>query len=425
MRRFVRFLMSALAALVLVSPLVALAAPGSLDDSFGGDGKKTTDFFDRDDRPHGLLTLANNKTVLVGNVYVDDSDRDIGIARYTPGGKFDPDFSGDGKRTIDLGSTGDGAFDVAGYRRGKIVMAGSVDEDSALVRVKKGGGLDSSFGTGGIAIHDLGNSDQLIALAVQPDGKIVAVGSSFLIDNGVVSVARFNPNGTLDTNSDANPGVSFSQDGIKEIDFGYQYQDGMDIALQDDGRILVGAALGGSSDNSQDFAAARLRSQGALDDSFGNGGKKIIAMDPLDDELSGLALDSLERVVLVGTYEQERIEIVRLKRSGGLDDSFSTDGRRIVDDDEPLSGNAVAVQENDRIIVAGSEGTSPNTTFSVARFKVNGTLDSSFGNAGFKRATFLGADTGRDVAIDPLGRIVVSGDTGSPEDFAVARLKSH
>jgi uncharacterized delta-60 repeat protein len=132
-------------------------------------------------------------------------------------------------------------------------------EDRTLLNA---GALDLTFGTGGkvltdfpIAAHDFG-----LGLAIQADGKVVVVGQSSNADFvGKFAVARYNPNGTLDT--------TFGSGGIITTEFGPGGSDASSVALQSDGKIVVAGGANG------DFALARYNSNGTLDAGFGAGGK--------------------------------------------------------------------------------------------------------------------------------------------------------
>ena len=129
--------------------------------------------------------------------------------------------------------------------------------------------LDPTFGTGGTVRTDFaGNIDEANAVVIQPNGQIIAAGSSFSNSKTVEDfiVARYNANGTLDKR--------FGKNGKITTDFFRNVDSISAIAIQPDGRILVAgvAQLGGSGGTPRVFALARYRSDGSPDTSFGNGG---------------------------------------------------------------------------------------------------------------------------------------------------------
>jgi uncharacterized delta-60 repeat protein len=217
-------------------------ADGTLDTTFSGNGLKTTNFggFDYAD---GVAIQADEKIVVGGSAALD-----FAVARYNAHGTLDPSFSGDGKQTTDLGGYDDGGS-LAIQPDGGIVLVGegTVDgnPDFGLARYDAtDGGLDPSFSHDGLKTTDFGPSDAALGVAVQPDGRIVAVGDSHADLGGDFALARYNANGTLDT--------GFSGDGRLFTAFGDHpaFAAGA-VAIQPNGKIV---AAGVAGDN---FALAR------------------------------------------------------------------------------------------------------------------------------------------------------------------------
>ena len=180
----------------------------------------------------------------------------------------DPDstFASDGIVTTDFAPTGnDFGEAVAIQPDGKIVVAGTSFNGStyvfALARYSTNGDLDPTFGSGGRVTTAIGNmDDRATAVAIQPDGKIVAAGSSFTNGTGYgFALVRYNPDGSLDN--------TFSGDGIQHDDISAGSDEAYSIALQPDGKIvLAGYANNGSSND--DFALLRYNPDGTLDNTF-------------------------------------------------------------------------------------------------------------------------------------------------------------
>jgi uncharacterized delta-60 repeat protein len=231
---------------------------GSLDTSFSGDGRVCTGF--GGDREGALaVAIQNNafpgdhrtRIVVAGTTDDDDCpldcDYDFALGRYYSNGSLDTSFGGDGKVTTGFLSSEDVAAAVAIQTDGRIVAAGHTistgDSDFALARYKSDGSLDGSF-EGGTLVTEMGEEDEAEALAIQPDGRIVAVGWS---TPGYFALSRYNTDGSLHT--------SFSGDGRLRTPF-----DGAawatDVAIQADGRI-VAAGRTESEDGDYDFAMAR------------------------------------------------------------------------------------------------------------------------------------------------------------------------
>ncbi|MCI0529632.1 MAG: hypothetical protein L0Y56_19490, partial [Nitrospira sp.] len=194
------------------------AAPGDLDPTFGTGGKAITDF-GGSDQASAIALQANGKIVVAGSSEIDGF-LDFALARYNTDGSLDTSFGTAGKVTTDFGGSNGGAFAVALQQDGRIVAAGrtfiffGLTSDFALARYNTDGSLDTSFGTAGKVTTDFGgNNDGVFAVALQADGKIVAVGSSQIgIMNSDFALARYNPDGSLDS--------SFGSGGMVTTDFG-------------------------------------------------------------------------------------------------------------------------------------------------------------------------------------------------------------
>lgn len=229
--------------------LVRYDTNGNLDTSFGSDGKVTTAISSGvgDDYVYSVVIQPDGKIVVAGQA--TGSNFDFALARYNTDGALDTNFDSDGKVITAIGSSIDAAYSVAIQSDGKIVAAGaSVDnkEDFALVRYNANGSLDTDFGTGGKVTTDIGSDDDLAnSVAIQADGKILAAGYSYG-NNTDFALARYNADGTLDTNFGADGKVTTAIGGTDV---------GVSVAIQSDGNIV----LAGHSDNGSnyDFAVAR------------------------------------------------------------------------------------------------------------------------------------------------------------------------
>ena len=241
------------------------ASDGTLDPDFGG-GKRTTDLGGID-HAHAVALDAFGRIVVAG-LTGPPGDADFAVARYRgiDGSLDKPGFGPDGYRETDLGSAGDSANAVAIQPDGKIVLAGvttATSSDFALARYNDDGSLDTTFsGDGKLTTDFAANHDIGTGVAVQPDGRIVVAGFSFSsTTNNDFAVARYNPDGSLDT--------SFSGDGKQMTDLGSN-DIATSIALQPDGNIV----LAGYSEPSQltgNFAIARYQGGGVPPDSDGDG----------------------------------------------------------------------------------------------------------------------------------------------------------
>ena len=277
---------------------------GSLDTSFG-DGGIVTTIFPAGSYASDVALQADGKIIAAGTFFVDfnpgeSSDTDFALARYNPDGTPDVTFGNAGQVTTDFLGFEDDAFSVLIQPDGKIVAVGSANDpatfyDFAAVRYLSNGTIDTTFGVGGEVRTDFGdqNFDRARSAALQPDGRIVAVGFATTHNGGVqnFAVARYTSNGVLDT--------TFSRDGLTQIDFGNCCQSATKVLLQSDGKIIVvGGSNGESSDD--DFLLARLSARGSLDNTFGVGGEVRTSFGDLNGGANGAALQADGKIVAVG-----------------------------------------------------------------------------------------------------------------------------
>src|SRR5262249_9600003 len=235
---------------------------GSLDSSFGTGGKVTTDF-GRLERNPAVAIQPDGKIVSAG-MSESGPAGDIALARYNTDGSLDTSFGIGGTLTTDLGNYEAGSAMVL-QPDGKIVVGGltyvgvyGTNAAFLLVRYNPDGSIDSTFGSGGAVITLIGVYCGLHDIALQPDGKIVAVGSAYRTGFSTqdFAVARYNPDGSLD--------ASFGSGGTLTTDItGFQVATA--LAIQTDGRVCVaGYASTSLSDSAYDFALVRYNSDGTL-----------------------------------------------------------------------------------------------------------------------------------------------------------------
>jgi uncharacterized delta-60 repeat protein len=347
-------------------------------------------------------------------------------------GDLDSRFGNGGVAITDFSQTGDYAYSVAVQADGKIVLSGQSgvypDLHSALVRYNKNGRLDSTFGTRGkVVVRFNANSDYLFKVALQSDGKIVGVGST---NATAFLLARFNADGSLDQ--------TFGTNGSVETTFGDQTAEARAVALQADGKIIVvGVSGAGSYSELNDFVLARYNSDGSLDQTFGTGGKvktHFPGVDNTGSSATSVALQPDGKLV-VGGYRKEsdrtphEFALARYNSNGTLDSAFGQAGKvmtRLGLGD--AYSFAIALQSNGRIVLAGYSATTLDHDFSLVGYTANGTVDSTFGNGGFVTTDFFGAtdDIAYAMTMQSDGKLLLAGRTGEyPEnDFALARYSS-
>src|SRR5437773_9251924 len=207
------------------------------------------------------------KIIAAGTVFVDfnpgeSSNTDFALARYTPDGIPDATFGNAGQASTDFLGLEDDAFSILIQPDGKIVAVGSANDpatfyDFAAARYLSNGTIDTTFGVAGKVSNDFGVAgfDRAQSAALQADGRIVAAGFAISQNGGVqnFAVARYTSSGVLDT--------TFSRDGITQIDFGSCCQSATNVLLQSDGKIItVGGSKGEPSKD--DVLRARWNQRG-------------------------------------------------------------------------------------------------------------------------------------------------------------------
>ena len=403
----------------------ASSPPGSLDTTFGGDGIVVTDI-GGSDLPREVLVQPNGKVVVVGQTAWDPTVGRIAFAivRYSVDGSLDTSFGTGGRVTTDLGLRAlpgaaallpDGRILAAGFRFG-------TTEDFALVRYTTQGGLDASFGQGGVVTTDFGGTrDEAWGLVVQRDGKIVVAGHRFTGASGSgpadFALARYDGSGNLDS--------SFGSGGRVVTDLG-QSDLVWDAVIQPDGKIVVAGSTGAGfpSEGPTKIALARYTQTGSLDPTFDGDG--IAIPDAAPEAAEAVALQSDGKLV-VSTRHGVRFAVARFTTNGQLDTRFGEDGFAA---SEPLRGTLpvdVALQRNGKIVAAGVDyGAGDRIGYVVARFLPSGASDLRFGTDGVAKASVGSGAWAMTMAVAPDQRLVTAGavgmNPGSTADFAVTRF---
>ncbi len=267
------------------------------------------------------------------------------------------------------------------------------------------GDLDTSFGTGGRVTTSFGSFyDEIDGLALQSDGKIVAGGYvEPSSTNSDFGLARYNLDGSLDT--------SFGTGGKATTAFGSSDDWISGVTMQPDGKIL--AAGRASVGSIGEFGLARYNTDGSLDTSFGAGGKVTTAIGS-NSAGRGLALQPDGKIVVSGytyTGSTDLFALARYKADGSLDSSFGTGGTVTTAFAGGYDvGYRVALQPDGKILVVGFDYDGTRVYFALARYDANGSLDTSFGSGG-KVTTAIGSsvDSARDVKVQADGKIVAVG----------------
>lgn len=387
---------------------------GDLDPAFGVGGKILTDFGGADEA-RGVAVQADGKIVAAGVTTLVGGG--FAVARYNTNGSLDSGFGSGGKVQTSFGGL-EAAQAVAIQPDARIVVAGEVfipgggHTRFALARYSANGSLDPTFGAGGKVVTDLLASSRARSVAIQPDGKIVAVGSKLVgpgNDRDFAAV-RYNPDGSLDT--------SFGGAGYVITRFTSAFDQAEAVLSQPDGKIVAAGVANAFSPSTQDFALARFNPDGSLDGSFGVAGK----VDTQDTRAAGawsVAIQPDRKLVVAGGI------VARYNADGSLDTTFGANGKVALAG--ASSARVVLVQRDLKLALAGTFSTSATNDFLLVRLKVDGSVDTTFGVNGQTRTDFASnEDDVTAAALQSDGRIVVAGwsrpqDPSAPPNFALAR----
>lgn len=433
-----------LVAVVWATP--AEATPGDLDRTFGAGGTVVTNLTEWSDGVADVAIQANGRIVVVGRT-IGRRYGEFGLARYRADGRLDASFGDDGIVTTNMAKREDSATAVAIQPDGRIVVVGTANIRKrwvfAIARYDREGTLDAGFGRGGkVRIgFTQGGDDAAADVAIQPDGKIVVVGTSFQLDR--FALARLDRDGTLDT--------TFDDDGKVTTNAGDGTDSGGAVAIQPDGRIVV-AGQSWTLSGWDGIDVVRYETDGKVDPTFGTDGIATVDLtegsDGAGDMASGVAIQPDGKIVVAGDAGgaaefTSGFGLARFDDDGTPDATFHGDGKVVTNftrwDD---SASDLAIQADGTIVAVGVAGYSWDTvaTFALVRYDPDGTLDGSFGDHGKLRTRFptIASDDpvgivgawAAGVALQPDGKIVVAGSAARVVDghmdgrFALARYRA-
>jgi uncharacterized delta-60 repeat protein len=358
-----------------------------------------------------------------------------------------------GKVTTKIGDSS-GAMAVLAQPDGKIVVAGVTvktgDPDIALVRYNGDGSLDTSFaGTGIVTTNIAGrirSAEWVRGAVLQPDGKIVVAGYTETYGDPAMSISlvRYNQDGRLDT--------TFSGTGIVTTTDPDRNFMGNSIALQSDGKIIIGGCTTLYSRlvyGPLVTLLVRYNSDGSVDTSFGINGLRV---DEGMKCVQGIALQADGKILVTGAKEvggnnlASVLAVARYNVDGNRDVNFAGTGIVYTEVGSEVgssnTGNSIALQSDGKILVAGSSySPTRGNDFALVRYNSNGSLDTSFAEGGKLTTDFgLESDLAYGISVQPGGKILMVGESLSvrknPEpypgfymagniDFALVRYNSN
>lgn len=284
------------------------------------------------------------------------------------------------------------------------------------------GSLDPTFGSSGIVTTDVDQVQNYgYGSVMQPDGKIVVVGGSYGPVDTVFTVLRYAGDGALDP--------TFGAGGIVQLNFNGLEAQGLEIALQTDGRIVVGGIATGTN---YDFGLARLMPDGSLDSSFDGDGYMITNAGPSYDLICSVLVQPDGRILIAGIAFSPGANswaIMRFEADGSPDTTFGTNGiaSEPADTATTTLPTAMALQPDGKILMAGRQGSAGTEDFGLTRRNADGTPDLSFGNNGWAIWDINSTiDQPGSLLIQPDGKIILCGVSTmniAPFDWGVTLLR--
>jgi uncharacterized delta-60 repeat protein len=335
---------------------------GSPDSSFATHGKAMHTVGALPLTVHAMVVQPDGRIIVAGGTRMVSGYDDWLLVRLRANGTLDPDFDTDGMVMAGFGTKPDQVTALALQPDGKLVAAGfmtnaSNQTDFVLARYNSHGSPDAGFGIGGQVIRSVGSFDKFFAVVVQPDGKLLAAGYS----DGKLALARYMPDGNYDQ--------LFGIAGFAVLPVNTTMS-ATDLKLQPDGKILVAGYSYTGASTSSVLTLVRLHANGTPDDSFDTDGIVTAGVGPTENQLKAVEVQKDNKIVVAGTAytgTSGSIVVMRYLPDGKPDPGFNGDGKllmhingtsnvlaamKLVDNRIYLAGSTVTGNLNDFLLVA-------------------------------------------------------------------------
>jgi uncharacterized delta-60 repeat protein len=404
----------------------AAAAPGDLDTTFGTGGKVLIGVGTGQNDLTRAMTIDSAGNIYVAGIAASTTSNDFAVIRLLPSGQLDSTFGTGGKKVVDIGTnTNDRAIAMTLDSTGNVYLAGVTDlntrDQFTVVRLTKAGAIDLLFGASGHALVDnpTTSNDSCCAIALESDGSIFLTGSTVLQGKQNLKLAKL---------TSAGDATGFGGVGYATANFNGNSTTTVAIIPDVSGDLNLAGTVAASGNI--DMALIRFDSSGALETGFHSGGASYADISSLDLS-AAMVRDKSGNFYIVGRAGSPMtgIGIAKFDKLGTLVDDFGTNGvEQLV-----LPGKTVAYANDLKIdgdgnlyIAATTNGTS--TTITPAIVAVDGqtgALISGFGTDGLATADVPAVNYAGDaVILDPArNRVCIAserGDLQTPAKFAVA-----
>jgi uncharacterized delta-60 repeat protein len=365
---------------------------------------------------NSLLNILPCRKLTVSSVYLALLLLLFNLPVLAAAGDLDRSFGQDGI-TLPVGGSFTSAFSLAVQADGKILAGGYAGNSFAVARFFPNGALDTNFGNGGrvtTAFTEFNAFGGIITdLAVLTDGKIVAVGEISVPDltsfRRNLMVVRYNADGSIDTTFNGTGKYMYAAGGLAVTAQG--------VAALAGGKFLVAGYAGGTFDGNVPYKPLLFRFGGSgLDSTFGNGGIVVTQVSSTNGiKIGSLALQPDGKIVTGGIGSAQTgigINLIRYNADGSIDTSFGNNGFVLVDDNHFILDNVtILIQPDGEILAAATYFIGGNTAdFAVLRFNSDGSPDADFGTNGRVVTSITNAfDDVLTAALQENGRIIIAG----------------
>ncbi len=403
----------ALLLLALFGTSVFVAAAGGFNEGIAVHGLPGAS-----ESPLAVAVQPDGKIVIAGSTTDNTSlEEDLLLMRLNTDGSLDTSFSGDGFFSLNQAVSKEQLNAVAIQSDGKILAAGITDQGIGvdvmqLIRLNADGTLDSTFDGDGLLTPYLTGSDYAADMALQPDGKIVIAGYTIGANLNPFLV-RLNPDGSVDN--------GFNGSGLIIVPALYRgWLSGLEI--QPDGNIV--AAGGIDSLTGTELFIMRVQPNGSFDLSFDGDGMSVVDLFSTDEWVESIALQPDGKIVLTGQgwgASQWELFAARLLSDGSLDTGFSGDGNYRLS--KPSAGHDVLVMPDGDILLAGAPQGGALQGMLLIRLDAGGEPVAAYGSAGL-RTVLVGEASGAVALADGYpNNVIVVGDTQTNYEYDVAVLR--
>jgi uncharacterized delta-60 repeat protein len=393
---------------------------GSLDNTFGTNGKVITDLSSSStDYAYDGIRLADDKILVAGLTNFSGSDNNL-LIKYLPNGQLDTSFGINGISIIKFGNDRSQVRKIATQSDGKIILAGrssaSLTAYATIARINSDGTLDTTFGTNGYTKKVSGSESDIQSLIILPDDKIIVVGY-VLNNNADIQVIKLNADGSYDN--------SFGTNGIAVINFDSLSQRAFCSVMNGD-KILIGGVVYNPNESS---LLLQLNPNGSIDNSFGVNGYSYaqFGSNPYNRYDRFLSIKIFENKIYgVGSRAVDSfnnsINLAKFTIDGLLDTSFSDDGKLLIDTSSKIDFiNDLNILQDNSILLAGVSSTSSSSSGLLIKLKPDGNYKINFGvNGIISSANFT---TIQKVIINETN-IIAIGNINSPTNVVLAKYNN-